>query len=140
MKLMVSALLAIACLIILNGTMVASAYIMSCGDDYCTEEYGEADPTNLNYCPLDCGLRTNSSWCESTYTLESPRDCATCPTCSSGSTCDTSRISNSDLTNWCVAKGYSSGGGSSTSPDLKNYWWIFLIIGAVIGHYYKKKR
>jgi hypothetical protein len=121
--------------IILNGAVVTSAYTgASCGDDYCTTEYGEADPTNLNYCPLDCGIRTSSSWCDTTYSRSCP-DCS----CTSCPTCDTSRLSSSDLGNWCSSNGYSPG-SSSPTEDNKYYWLIFLVIGLIGGYYYKKKR
>ena len=131
-------ILSFAFFLFIASTSAISSY---CGDDYCSDTFGEADPLSEFYCPGDCGIRTNSSWCEETYGLETPRDCPTCPTCS-GSTCDISRISNSNLVNWCNTNGYNSGGGSCITPTPENnekiFWLIFLVIGFIVGKYWRK--
>jgi hypothetical protein len=117
-----------------------------CGDGYCTSlgEYNESDPRSSFFCPLDCGDGIiTSTWCEDTFDLRSG-DCATCPACNCGdSTCTTSRLSSSELGNWCGTNGYSLSGGSSGSASEDNkyiYWIIFLVIGFLIGKYYKGKK
>lgn len=134
------------CLISLNGVMAMVNY---CGDGICdrsSDTYNESNPLNSFFCPLDCGDSTiTSGWCEDTFSLRTG-DCPTCPTCGS-SPCDISRISDSSLRNWCTSSGYSTipggacSGSSGSGPDLTNkyYWLIFLVIGFIIGYYYKKK-
>ena len=114
-------------LLTMNLLVSASAYISPCGDGYCSTDLGEDNIESHYYCPEDCGGTREPT-------------CPACPTCNY-QTCDTSRVPVPDLTGWCNSNGYSSGasGGTGTSDLTKNYWWIFLIIGGVIGYYYKKK-
>lgn len=146
-------------LITINGVMGIVNY---CGDGNCdrySESYDESNPLLNVYCPQDCGVLVNEEWCRDGYTLidnsECPTSNSTCPTCSTcpacncgTSTCDISRISDSNLRSWCTSNGYSTSSGtcstsSSGSTDKvdeysKYYWLVFLIIGGVIGYYYKK--
>lgn len=139
MKIQITIILAL--LISLTGVMAMASY---CGDGVCnrySEDYDESNPLLDSYCPIDCGTRINSSWCESTYDLTSDRDC---PVCSTGgsSECTTSRISTTDLNNWCSSNGFSNSGncsGSNGDDSNKYYWIVFLIIGGIIGYVYKKK-
>jgi hypothetical protein len=119
-----------------------SAIAVYCGDTICNdfEDYTESNPLSLYYCPSDCGILVNSSWCEGTYSLIPEDDCPTCPTCG-GSACDISRISNEDLTNWCSSSNNyvsSNSGQQETETNKYIYWIIFLIIGFVIGGGIKK--
>lgn len=90
-------------LVCLNGINGATLF---CGDGYCDTAYEEENPLSSMYCPVDCGTRVNETWCNETY----PRTCPSCSSCCSpcgSSTCDTSRISNTELRNWCSNDGYT---------------------------------
>jgi LPXTG-motif cell wall-anchored protein len=112
-------------LVVLNG--ISAAMLLNCGDGRCDTAYGEQDIRASTYCPADCGL-PDRDWCDTTY----PRGCPVC---------DISRPT--DLGGWCSSNGYTPSGSCQTSQPktTNNYLWlIFLIIGAIIGYYYKKKR
>jgi hypothetical protein len=146
--LLIGILLYFALLSISNVKAIASY----CGDGYCTnygDEYNESNPLSIYYCPLDCGIQTSSTWCENTYTLIPLIDCPACGGCP---TCDTSRISESNLNYWCLSHGFSIGSTNQTPPStsskaldfIKKYWYvfwiIFFVIGLIIGYYLKKNK
>lgn len=139
-------MMGLAILISINGVLAIGISIL-CGDEYCDESYTENNPLSMNYCPIDCGITTSSTWCEDTYALIPEIDCptTTCPTCGDVS-CTTSRISNPTLNNWCLSEGYSkticsAGSGTGADSTINKYnWLIFLIIGGIIGYYYKKNK
>jgi hypothetical protein len=120
-----------------------------CGDGYCDSgygEYNESDARGTYYCPADCGIRTTEDWCIDEYVLRSG-DCPTCPACNcaSGEVCTTSRLTPSELSNWCTGNGFTSnvsyGSGSGSENKFSIWWIIFLVIGWVASYYfYKKKR
>jgi hypothetical protein len=133
-------------LISLVGVSAISDY---CGDGVCAnyEYYNETNPANAYYCPSDCGILATEAWCRSHYSLLIPTECPAtscpCPPCG-GCSCDISRISSTELNNFCLTHGYSISGSQSllspTSSSLTNNWLIFLIIGAAIGYFIAKKR
>lgn len=123
----------------------ASAIANFCGDGVCTTyptAYSEADTMSDMYCPADCGILTTSDWCKEQYNLINIADTSRCPICSSSSgyaiACDISRISSSDLNNWCASHNSPIVINSSSSSNY--YWLIFLVVGFVIGYYYKKNK
>ena len=137
-------------LVCLNGISAMASY---CGDGICDnyEAYNESNVLSIYNCPMDCGVLISSRWCEDIYTLIAERDCpvcSVCPTCGGCSECTVSRISNTDLNNWCVSNLYSKttcqlvGEVQTTEGDYMwiIYWLIFLIIGIVLGYYYRKTR
>jgi hypothetical protein len=127
-------------LICLNGI---SAMISSCGDGYCDSAYSEADPLSSYYCPGDCGVRVNETWCNETYPRECPSCSSCCSPCGSCSECTISRISNSTLNNWCNENlGTENGSAFSKLPKYWTYifWLIFLLLGIILGYLFFHKR
>lgn len=123
---------------------LSSAMISYCGDGFCQNtdvSFNESNPLLPEYCPSDCGSTVNARWCEDTYALIPRVDCPTCPTCG-GSSCDISRISDSNLNNWCSTNGYSvSGSCGGNTSDLNKYnWLIFLLVGFGIGYLTTKNK
>lgn len=131
-------------LICLSGV---SAAIWYCGDGICDTGILENDPRSINFCPIDCSFTVNETWCDTTY----PRDCPTCGNC----ICDVSRISNSDLNNWCSANSNSCGSdcpfpfakhfaiisitGNSCKDGIIIIGMLLVTAGLIGGYGYKKK-
>jgi hypothetical protein len=130
----------------LGGVTAIASY---CGDGVCTtfpQAYSEADATSDMYCPADCGILTDSLWCQNTYRLIPNSNCQV-------TNCETPRctiynIPTNDLTNWCTSTGYSklttpyaiSSGTNNTNSEYNWIFWIvFLAVGFIIGYYYKSK-
>lgn len=140
----------ILCLCLLPTTFAIVDY---CGDGICTTtlSYQESNPTSVNYCPLDCGILTNEDWCHEEYNLINTNDyryclnttCPACGSCGACEPCTISRIPASDLKTWASSNGYTTvvGNGISQPSVLNDYnWIIFLVLGFVIGYYYKRKK
>jgi hypothetical protein len=129
-------------LVCLNGIDAMTLY---CGDGYCDSAYYESDPLSEFYCPVDCGARVNETWCDETYPRDCPdTTCPDCPTCGTCSACTISKLPTSDLTSWCTSNGYSSSQASTPVTKKNNFAWIFwlilLIIGFVLGYYYRENK
>lgn len=128
-------------------SLVAGAHAISyyCSDTVCDnyESYNETDPTSEYYCPVDCGIYVNESWCISEYTLFEM-----CPGCGrGGGSPDITEISDTTLQNWCATHQATVNSGSestqtgtnNSSKDKYIYWIIFLLIGLIIGRLTKQK-